>query len=322
VSEEPKKSRWPGIAIRVGVSGALVAVLIATTDLDVLWSYIVGANLTYFAIGVAIWTASTVFMALRWRYMLAVDGVEASYGSLLFIYLESHFFGVFLPSAVGGDVYRGVRVYRLIGGAGKATINLLAERMIGVWAVCVHGGFSLLITGTEHGDVMMALVVVLVLVVAASYVVVAKPGQALVRWLLQLLRLKRLEDLHTNISKQVAGYFSHHRLVAVLMGISLCQQLLSISVAYLCGLAAGAELGFGFYMMAMPVVWVLSLLPAIGGVGPREAALVVLMTGAGISKEVALAAAALLLGAQLGRGVFGGLLYLARSIAGRGDDQR
>ena len=253
-----------------------------------------------------------VFMARRWQLMMRHDGTDAPWRLLFIYYVESSFFGLFLPSAIGGDVFRGLQVHRQMGGARRTGVNLFTERLIGTWSVCLLGAAGLAFFPLEELSISRAVIVTYGVIIAVTLMLLSQRAQGLVNSALTRLGLKRAVAIHDVTMAQFRNYLAAPRLLAELFLISLLQQFAIIISTWYVGLAAGIDLGLAFYMMAMPIIWLASLIPAIGGTGPREGSFAYLLIAAGAGRDAAVAAAGLLLAITIARGLIGGLVALRR----------
>lgn len=300
------------IGLRAGVTLAFCAILLAIVDLREVGRRMAAADLGYLLAALFFALASMIFMARRWQLMMRHDGTTAPWWLLFIYYVESSFFGLFLPSAIGGDVFRGLQVHRQMGGARRTGVNLFTERLIGIWSVCLLGAAGLACFPLGELSISRAVVVAYAVIIAATLMLLSRRAQGLVSSTLIALRLARAAEIHDLTMTQFRNYLAAPRLLAELFLISLLQQFAIIISTWYIGLAAGIHLGIAFYMMAMPIIWLASLIPAIGGTGPREGSFAYLLIAAGAGRDAAVAAAGLLLAVTIARGLIGGLVALRR----------
>jgi len=290
-------------------------VLLAVVDLRGVAERMRQADLGYWLLTVFFGLAALTFMARRWQLMVRRDGAEASWGLLFVYYLESCFFNLFLPSAIGGDLFRGVQIYGRLGGARQAAVNIFTERLIGVWSVCLLGGVGLPLYRAEQASLVQAILVTYTVVLVVSILLVSRAAQGGVNGVLRALHLERLAEIHRLALVQFRNYLTAPRLLAELILVSHLMQFTMIISPYCVGFSAHIALELPFYMLAMPIIWIVSLIPALGGTGPREVSFVYLLVAAGANREAAVAAAGLLLASIVARGLLGGLVALRRVVS-------
>ena len=79
---------------------------------------------------------SQAVAALRWKIILADDRLPWAY--LVRLYMIGSFFGLFLPTSVGGDAVRAMATARSSERAGRAIASVLIDRGFGVVATIVY----------------------------------------------------------------------------------------------------------------------------------------------------------------------------------------
>jgi acetyltransferase-like isoleucine patch superfamily enzyme/uncharacterized membrane protein YbhN (UPF0104 family) len=86
-----------------------------------------------------------LLMAVKWRHLCGALGVRAPLREWVSAYLAASFLSYFLPTSLGGDVYRGWRLTRATSNGPAIVASLVMEKLIGVvavvafaWAGLVH----------------------------------------------------------------------------------------------------------------------------------------------------------------------------------------
>ncbi|MCC7416669.1 MAG: flippase-like domain-containing protein [Acidobacteria bacterium] len=137
--EEPAavspRRRHVVLALKIGVSLILLALLFSRLEGDRLWQIARGASIAWLAAALLVYGLNVLAAVWRWRILLAAQAVAVSGPSLLGSYLVATFFNNFLPSNIGGDV---IRIRDTAGPAGSktlATLVVLADRVLGLLAL-------------------------------------------------------------------------------------------------------------------------------------------------------------------------------------------
>ena len=307
MDDRPSRLR---VVVTLLVSVAALAWLVRQVDFAGMVDHVRAAELGAWLCALALQFATTFFMARRWQLMLARDGADPGYAWALRIYVQSTFFGLFLPSAVGGDLYRGVAAAQKLDGVRTIAVNLFAERLIGAFAVSVLGFVGLALDRALPGAVVSGVAAVCGTIVAiATMLAFAGPTRVLAD-LLARVRLERLAATVRGAGAQLTGHLGSGT-VARLLALTFAQQLLAIAAVWACAAATGIhEVRFEFFLLVMPVVWVASLVPSLAGTGPREVSLFWFLTLAGVDDERALACTALLFATIVARALLGGAALL------------
>jgi hypothetical protein len=300
------------LAIKATITLAGVGFLAFTTDLGEVARSLAGVAPLWPAAALALVVASVFFSAWRWQRLLRCDGVQLGRLELLFIYLESTFFGLFLPSAVGGDLFRGWRVHTVAGGARRTAVNLAVERIVGVTSLGCLGLLAVALQPELETDTYSALVIASVGAIATTAVLLSPGTGRFFAAVAARLRLARISTVLERIADQIEGYRRQRSLLPAVLALSAMQHLVVAAGLMCAGLALELDLGFEIYLAAVPILSLVSLLPSIGGTGPREVSVAYVLESAGAPAGDAVAVATILLAALIARGLFGGLVYLAR----------
>jgi hypothetical protein len=307
-----KRSPLLTLAVKATVTGAGVAFLALTMDLGAAARAIAGAAPLWAALSLALLTACLYFSAWRWQLLLRCDGVDIDRRELLLVYLESSFFGLFLPSAVGGDLFRGWRIHGAVGGTRRTAVNLVVERIVGVASLGSLGLAAIALDPDIDTEAYSGLVIASLAALAFAAMILSPRVTRVVARVAMRLRLRRVATLLELIAEQIGGYRQRRALLPAVFALSALQHLLATVSLACAGLAIGLDLGFEIYLAAVPILSLVSLLPALGGIGPREVSVAYVIASAGADDGPAVAVAAVFLAAMVGRGLLGGLVYLAR----------
>jgi uncharacterized membrane protein YbhN (UPF0104 family) len=129
--------------------------------------------------------------------------------------------------------------------------------------------------------------------------------------------LRRAADLHDQVVLQMHGYLRTPRLLASLFVLTVAQAFAGSMSAYCVGVSVGLPLRIPFYLLAMPLTWLAGMVPALGGVGPREGTFAYLAIAAGADGAGAVAAGGLLLAVRAIQGLLGGGVAIVRALKSR-----
>jgi uncharacterized protein (TIRG00374 family) len=119
-------------AIKIGVSGGLLYLLLSRVDVGRLWLVARTASLGWLAAGLGLYFLMVVISAWRWGLLLRVQRVDVTFGTLLNSFLVATFFNNFLPSNIGGDVIRIRDTAKAAGSRTLATTVVLLDRGLGL----------------------------------------------------------------------------------------------------------------------------------------------------------------------------------------------
>jgi uncharacterized membrane protein YbhN (UPF0104 family) len=276
--------RW----IKIMVAAALMVALAFTMDWRELRAH--AADMSWLLAGAAFLAivAEMPVNAMKWYWSLRLHDRPFRWNYLFRIGCMGYFFNNFLPSAIGGDVYR---VYRTCpAGADKAPAisAVLIERLVGVALLLINGFIGALFL-LEHA---LARTFVTMSVVAAAGAVIALP------LLLQLQRkgvLSRRFPKIAGIEAMLGRILSARREWGWLLLASLAFQGLAAGVVYLCFAAVGTSIDVPTALLVTAAAGLASVLPiSISGLGVVEGSIAGTALALGGDFEAAVLAALLL----------------------------
>jgi uncharacterized membrane protein YbhN (UPF0104 family) len=228
-----------------------------------------------------------------------VVNLDGTWSQFVRYYYVGMFFNLFLPTGVGGDVYRCYYVARSSADWRRAIISVLADRGVGFGTLCVIAAVATLAFGRVHIPPWLAWalgVCVLGLVALATVAVAARGPFASIRTSVPL----------------VVEFFRRPGLLAAVAGLSFLLQSLVIVVNVFNGMALQLDVPVVFYFILIPLIAVATMIPvSLNGLGVREGAFVFFLSQVGVPEEQALSLALLWLVVLTASSLIGGLVWLA-----------
>jgi uncharacterized membrane protein YbhN (UPF0104 family) len=256
-----------------------------------------GATLVVYLVGQSI-------CAYKWGLLAGALGFRRTRGFYWTNYLGAMFPSLFLPTVVGGDIFRVVALARGEKDKVGATVSVLADRGTGVLAMVWIASVALLL-----------------------YPSIRLPGPAteVILWLSGVLTVLFLVPFAWRPDFQRRGLlgkalqcWDQPRVLLTAVGQAFVFQALLCLAHGLLGIALRVTVAPEFYLVLSPVVSVAAMSPmTISGLGERVAALVLLFGLAGVAKEQSLAFGLAWTGMATLAALFGGaVLFFADRTAG------
>jgi len=321
--EAPRRSVLH-LALRAAVTVGLLTWLISRADLASIGRALAGASLPWVLLGLFLHFVGWALSAVRWQILLHAKGADAPLGFLARSLLVGSFFNHFLPSTIGGDVYRARDTARLAGSLTEAVTVVLVERVSGILALGVFVVAAPLF-GMAAGDgrtpAALWAGVGLLLGCLLLAVWLLRPGP--------LAGIRRLlERVDRALARGGAGRAAHllgraERILATLETFAANPAMLrrvfllgvllqaAVIVHFWCvARALSLPVPLGPFFLIAPAALVILLLPvSINGIGAREAVFALLLGRYGVTVAQSLAFSWIVYGLLLVLGITGGIVH-------------
>lgn len=267
--------RW----VKLLVAGGLLAALAAGVDWESLPQRLARLQWWPFALAILVTALQMPVNAAKWGWSLRLHDVRLPWPFLLRASCTAYFFNNFLPSAIGGDVYR---IYRTVppgGEKSRAISAVLVERAVGLAVMLANGsiGALLLLDSSPLAVSYLSVVAVAALV-----------GLAALPFVRHLERIAFLAPLAANLRRIARPRGEWMSLVAT----SIVFQLQVALVLYLAFLAVGVPLSIPAALLITAAGGIASVLPiSISGIGVVEGAIAGSAVALGVNYDLAVLAA-------------------------------
>ncbi|MDD5692080.1 MAG: lysylphosphatidylglycerol synthase transmembrane domain-containing protein [Candidatus Omnitrophica bacterium] len=303
------------LLLRVSISIILLALLFKLNKIDIrsLLNDIKGVNKLFLGLGFTVFFLGYLLGFLRWRMLLLAAGINISLKKLISSFSGGVFFNVFLPSTIGGDLVRSADLAGHTRKAKEVIATVLLDRLSGyiglvivvIPAILLGKGVVLDRVVLSSIAVIIGLLIVILLVLFNSFIYtkitrfLATPGAKKIK--------EMVKDMHAEIH-----VFRHRRKVIIYnLFLSFFIQIITPVSIYFIALSLGVKINFIYFLIFMPIIGAITLLPvAIGGLGLRESLFVVYFAKAGVIKQLALAMSLLSFSFIVIYGAIGGLIYV------------
>jgi len=273
--------------IRVVIALGAIVYLAHMVPLESVWSTLKTVQLYWIFLILLLAELSMLQQALRWRHMMATDGVELPSLSTFFRFTAlGSFFNLLLPSGIGGDAVKSVAMGRFTQRMGHSMASTLVARLLGLLALVIlfWMGVPFLIHAEALSSSWLWLMLLFAFLIVAGVWILVRFGN----WFQKVPRLAWISQ----IGEELIRYRAQKSLLLRSFADSLLIQALILLSHYLMFLSVGAPISISVVLVAFPLVTVATLLPiSIYGIGIRES-LALLLYGAlaGLQAEQILAA--------------------------------
>lgn len=242
--------------------------------------------------GVAVFFGCTILATVRWKVLLAVQGIRMSWLRTWQLFMIGMFFNLFMLGSTGGDV---VKMFLTMREApekrGAALLSVFMDRVIGMMALILislaflYFRYDVL----NHSNASAALLTTLVWLLGASVVVIivmfAGSALGLVHYLPQWTPLRgRIVELSAACHMYAKGW----RLTIWAFLVSFPLFAMFFITFYCAAKAFTDQLGLVDVFSVLPIVAVITAIPiSVSGIGLRESLFISLLAPFGVSAALA-----------------------------------
>lgn len=298
--------------LRFAISLVLMAVLIyfMRDGLPGMIKTLKQTSLYFFALGAIIYVFSILLASLRLRVFLRLQGIKMGVGDVFRINLIGYFFSSFLPTSIGGDIVKAVYISRECGKNTPAYISIFIDRFIGMFTIVLIAAAAVFVVKDTSG---LHLVCLLPVLIALSFMFIiilynkkfTKKFLPLVNFFIPPKFTHGIRDIYNAMH----GYRHHGKEMAGCFMLSLAGQIIAFTAVYFLALGIKSYVSLKVALLVMPVASIVSMLPSINGMGPREVSIVIMLKPF-IGASAAGAIAFLWLGLLLLTSAIGGIVYM------------
>jgi uncharacterized protein (TIRG00374 family) len=314
--EDRKKARTRILnLLKVAVSLAGLTILLLTQDLEEAIQLLREMAWLPFLTGLLLFVSGSFVRAYRWGSLVWALDVQVSWLRLVALYFVGGFFSLFLPTGVGGDAVKMYELSRDDHRVTPAVSSVLVDRFVGLFVLFA---IALLALIGSYGLVASEIRIIIAVVFTGSLAAVVLVLQR--TWLEAWGRRLGLDRLLGRITILRELYESIHLygLPALLRATaaSVVWNVILILGYYSLGLAVGIDLSLWYYLLFVPIISAVLMVPSVGGLGVREGATVLLLTQVGVSESQALALALAFDITLLVNGAVGATIYIFQGLRG------
>lgn len=285
--------KWRSLCFRLLASTALAAALLASIDVRGALRPIPRVGWIDIALMALLTNADRWLMSYKWNLLLRARSIEARFSSVIRSYYVGTLWGMFLPTAIGGDVVRSLSLRPGSRRMGEVLSSIVLERALGLASSLCLGivaalALPLVIDHPSENRIAALLLVPLVAVFAALVLSFSELPTRRLRGPTSILP----EGTRARLGEVVRSYRLYGRDRALLGRFflwSLAEQCIPAVCVFLVARAIGTEARFVEVLTFVPLIMIPSRLPiSLDGFGVREGLFVYFFGLAGVPAGEAL----------------------------------
>jgi len=306
------------LLVRIIISVSLIVFLVKTQFKDIrsALEIIKSVNKPLLILSLSTHIFGIWITAVRWNTLLGTQKVNLGTTTLTLTVLIGFFFNNFLPTSIGGDVFR------TYDAAKKANIPIetsasiiIVERFSGIISASTYAIIALFLGFTAIGNrsFIIPVIIFFIICIIIAFLILNPSILRLNKLINKIKFLKKVKEKLANI---YFTFLSFKKFKWVLVRVMIYSFLLQFAVIlnyFLAAKSLGINLNLTAFIFIVPVVTIIAMVPiSIGGIGIRENTLVFIITAMGVGSEQAAICALLIFLMLIFIGIIGGITYSVR----------
>lgn len=292
------------------ITVGLCSLLIWQGDWPKIWNAITNANPFWIGVVFGGMLIGVAISAYKWQVLLSIHGIHYAFGRLQRFYYTSTFFNNFLPSNIGGDVYRLFQTIRNQPNRAGAVAAILTERLSGIWALIVLGligGAWVYHSDSHHPAWMLPVLGVFALIAVAPPLILLISGRTVAWFMKQKWFPRKLHNILAVSGDYRRNFFKTLQIVFISFGFHLFTLSWMLALAY----ALGESSSLPRIVMGVAISNLAALLPiSINGIGLLDGSFIYVMADLGMDFDAALMMMLVIRALLVVLSLIGGWFYL------------
>lgn len=269
--------------LKLLVSILLLWIAARLVDFNLLSQIIFSSNPLYILFAIFLQLASTTLAAYRWSLIMSALKFHETFIFYLTRYFKGAFFNQALPGSIGGDAVRGLELGKMGYSKKEAFSGIFIDRIVGLAGLLILNLIANLLSGHLLPTWLFNLINAISIGGIAGFTVLILLRK--ITW----LQNYRITRIFANLSSRFRQVYSNKQAIVYQIFLSVIIHFLSILALYELSLAIGMTLPLGVFLVAVPPVFLLTIIPiSLAGWGVRESAMVGIFLLIGASKEMIL----------------------------------
>ena len=302
--------------MRIVFSIALLFLLFKTRNINLkeLAADIRHADKTLLLLSFGVFFLMNILGLLRWEMLLRAAKLFIPLKRIIISFSGGIFFSLVLPSTIGGDLTRSIDLSLHTKKPHEVVATVLLDRLSGyaglviLVLVSVFFGWGYV---RENKFILISVTIITLLLAAVLLVLFNRPAYRKINSVLQSPGAGKIREAFRGLHREIHIFRDRKKVLAQNLLLSVLIQSIGPLTLYLICLSLGQKINFLYFLIFIPIIGAITLIPiSIGGLGVRENLTVYLFSYAGLSENVAAGMALLNFSFILLCGIIGGLIYV------------
>jgi len=311
----PKKKIFKDISavlLRVTISALLLFFLFRQVDKKNLFAIIKHAHKPLLLLSFFILFFNYVFLLFRWQMLLKAAKVHLPLKRVIISSAGGHFFNLFLPSTIGGDLVRSIYLSLHTKKPREIVATVLLDRFSGYIGLVIVALLAVLLGWKliQEKSILLCIAIITAICAALLLILFNPFIYVKINRLLHSPRAGRIRSYIRDLHREMHIFRHHKDIMMDNLILSLLVQIIWPLVNYIIALSLGIKINIAYFFIFIPIVSAITMLPiSIGGLGLRDAMTIYFFTKAGMAKDLAFAMSLLSFSFLSIYGIIGGIIY-------------
>ncbi len=304
--------------LRFFVSFGLIMLLlwIMRKDIGSIIEILKNSNKGFFIIGILITLPLSVVVSLRLKLLMLGQKIRLPLKDIIYLTYIGYFFNIFFPTAIGGDIAKAYYASKKTNNKAASFAAVLVDRIMGFLSTVSIAAIGIIFVGKhfKNNSIVLVMTGLLIALMVVLLLLFSKKKWAFLAT--DTTKTNLLAKIKEKLSKlyNAINYYRHSSSILIktyLLGVF--SQACAVLSVYFFVLSLGGNIHILKLFLIIPLVWAVSMLPSLNGLGVREGAFIYFLKG-DVGTEIAFGISLLWLGVIILLSIIGGILHLAYPV--------
>ncbi|MBU4457718.1 MAG: flippase-like domain-containing protein [Candidatus Omnitrophica bacterium] len=302
------------IILRSLISFGLLVLLIwiMRDDIGGIARILKNSNKHYFIVGLCINVPMSILLSYRLKLLMTGQKIFLPLKDFIYLTFIGFFFNNFLPTAIGGDIAKAYYASKKTDNKVASYAAVLSDRLFGLLAFLFIATAGLIFIGKGFNNNKIIYAVSFVFAALAFVAVLLfrkNKNTSILSADSDKGAVNKIKIKLDKIYRAINSYRNNPFLIVKVVLLSILMQSFTIAGIYFFILSIGGYIPLLKLFLLIPIVWAVSMLPSLNGLGVRESAFVYFLKP-DIGAERAFAISLLWLGIIIAYSLVGGILHM------------
>ncbi|MFH1478364.1 MAG: lysylphosphatidylglycerol synthase transmembrane domain-containing protein [Candidatus Omnitrophota bacterium] len=311
------------LILRISVSLGLILALswLMRNDIGKILHTLKNANMFYLAMSLCISIPLSVALSIRLKILMEAQGIKLPLKDYIYLTFIGYFFNNFFPTSIGGDIAKAYYAYKKSNNKAGSYAAIVVDRIAGFLGVFSLAGIGLIFMGKgiQNDKVLLTGTLgMLGIVIALMYFLFRKKAPFQVNNKTTASPIRKIKEKILKLYDAINSYRDKKKILFISYALTTIMQVFTVISIYFFILCVGGNISILKLFLVIPLIWTVSMLPSINGLGVREGAFIYFLKP-DIGADLAFSVSLLWLGLIILFSFVGGVLHLLYPIKTKKD---